>query len=556
MTDLPVPVSQTLTGTQLPGAGSMAPLFAPVAQFLRQPMIQRALPAISISTALGIAAMAYFAMQSAPQVPVFTGLADADKAAIAEALQTSGLNHSIDSGTGAVMVDADKLQQARILLAGQGLPKAKPSADSLIASLPMGSSRAIEDQALQAAREADLARTIEGIDAVSSARVHLAISEPSVFVRDSRPTAASVMLTLLPGRSLAAAQVRAMRYLVASSVPGLDAEQVSVIDQSGALLSADADNGDMAAFQLQTRIEDRLRQSVVSLLAPMLGMGNFSVEVHADVDMSESQATRETYPKDDRALRSEEGNRTEVASASKPAMGIPGALSNEPPSDPTFANRPGTGPGAKAGTPPGSPASNETFSRSFDVGREISVTHQPQGRLNRVSVAVALSQVKGNKAISAAELAKIDKLVKGAVGYNEQRGDTVAIGQRAFVQAEKVDLPMWNQTWFLPLARQIGAVLVALLAFLFFGRPLMRAVKRRTQQRELTAAAIEETLLTSTDLKAVSQKTNGREITLEMIEAAPSYEARANLVRAFVQQDAARAAQVVRHLMLESSHAA
>lgn len=555
MTDLPVPVSQSLTGTPLPGTGPFASVFAPVAQFLRQPMIQRALPAISISTALGIAAMAYFAMQSAPQVPVFTGLADADKAAIADALQTSGLNHSIDSGTGAVMVDADQLQQARILLAGQGLPKAKPSADSLIASLPMGSSRAIEDQALQAAREADLARTIEGIDAVSSARVHLAISEPSVFVRDSRPTAASVMLTLLPGRSLAAAQVRAMRYLVASSVPGLDAEQVSVIDQSGALLSADADNGDMAAFQLQTRIEDRLRQSVVSLLAPMLGMGNFSVEVHADVDMSESQATRETYPKDDRALRSEEGNRsTETGATGKPAIGIPGALSNQPPPDPTLSNRPGTGPVAT--TPADAPASNETFSRSFDVGREISVTHQPQGRLNRLSVAVALSQAKGKKAISATEMTKIESLVKGAVGYSEQRGDIVAIGQRAFVQTEKVDLPMWNQTWFLPLARQVGAVLVALLAFLFFGRPIMRAVKRRTQQRELTEAAIEETLLTSTNLKAVAPKTGGQEITLEMIEAAPSYEARANLVRAFVQQDSARAAQVVRHLMLENSHAA
>ena len=142
--------------------------FAPFTQFVRQPAVQRALPAIAMTSAIGIAALAYFTMQAAPQAQLFAGLDDSDKAAVANALQTQGIAHSIDSATGALTVDADKLHQARIALAGQGLPKAAPSGDSLIAALPMGSSRAIEGEALRSAREADLSRTIEAIDAVKA----------------------------------------------------------------------------------------------------------------------------------------------------------------------------------------------------------------------------------------------------------------------------------------------------------------------------------------------------------------------------------------------------
>src|SRR3546814_50819 len=308
---------------------------------------------------------------------------DLDKAAVAGALQAQGIGHTIDPVTGALTVDADKLYQARIALAGQGLPKAQPSGDSLIASLPMGASRAIEGETLRAAREADLSRTIEAIDAVRSARIHIAAAEPSLFVRDDKPATASVMLTLqngrsqpdglvqairflrasavpgvsaepvsvidqrrplfshmgaggslqafklpvqydaqsLPrqhthptsaeptlsarddmpatascmltlqnGRSLSDGQVQAIRFLVASSVPGMSADHVSVIDQRGALLSDSATSGDMQAFQLQTQMEDRFRRALDTLLGPMLGAGNYTVEVHADVHMSERSA--------------------------------------------------------------------------------------------------------------------------------------------------------------------------------------------------------------------------------------------------------------------------
>ena len=525
---------------------------APLTGFVRQPAVQRALPAIAMTSAIGIAALAYFTMQSAPQAQLFAGLDDSDKAAVADALQTQGIAHSIDATTGALTVDADKLHQARIALAGQGLPKAAPSGDSLIAALPMGSSRAIEGEALRSAREADLARTIETIDAVKSARVHVAAAEPSLFVRDDKPSTASVMLTLQNGRSLSDGQVQAIRFLVASSVPGMNADQVSVIDQRGALLSDTASGSDMKAFQLQVQVEDRFRRALDTLLGPMLGAGNYSVEVHADVDMSESQATRESFPENDRAMTSEQITRTVSGAGAPPAVGIPGALSNQPPQATTVtanAPTPTPAPGAASET-----ASNENAARAFEVGREISVTHSPQGKLRRVSVAVALNQ--GKKALTQADITKIDSLVKGAIGFDATRGDQVAISQRPFVQVEAEEPAFYDQAWFLPLVKQVGAILAALLAFLFIGRPLIRAAKARAAERAERNAALEETLLAATDGRpALASPTGSREITLEMIEQAPSYEARANLVRAFVRQDSARAALVVRQLMQEGARA-
>ncbi|WP_439567013.1 flagellar basal-body MS-ring/collar protein FliF [Sphingopyxis sp.] len=525
---------------------------APLTGFVRQPAVQRALPAVAMTAAIGIAALAYFTMQAAPQAQLFAGLDDSDKSAVAEALQTQGIAHSIDAATGALTVDADKLHQARIALAGQGLPKAAPSGDSLIAALPMGSSRAIEGEALRSAREADLSRTIETIDAVKSARVHIAAAEPSLFVREDKPATASVMLTLQNGRSLSDGQVQAIRFLVASSVPGMNADQVSVIDQRGALLSDTASGSDMKAFQLQVQVEDRFRRALDTLLGPMLGAGNYSVEVHADVDMSESQATRESFPENDRAMTSEQITRTVSGAGTPPAVGIPGALSNQPPQATTVtANAPALTPATGA---TGETASNENAARAFEVGREISVTHSPQGKLRRVSVAVALNQ--GKKALTQADMTKIDTLVKGAVGFDAARGDVVAISQRPFVQVAAEEPAFYDQAWFLPLVKQVGAILAALLAFLFIGRPLIRAAKARAAERAERNAALEETLLAATDGRpALASPAAGREITLEMIEQAPSYETRANLVRAFVRQDSARAALVVRQLMQEGARA-
>jgi flagellar M-ring protein FliF len=528
--------------------------FGELNNILRQPAVTRALPAIAAIGVLGLSAAAWLALQSPAQTPLYSGLADADKAAVAEALSASGIGYSLDPGSGALSVDADRMHEAKMMLAGQGLPKAQPSGDAMLSALPMGASRAIEGETLRAAREADLARTIEAIDAIRVARVHLALAEQSVFVRENKPTAASVMLTLQQGRSLGEAQVRAIRHLVASSVPGMAVEQVSVIDQSGALLSG-IDSANSAMLDLQTRIEARYREALVGLLTPVLGRENFSVEVNADVDPSESQATRETFPEESRALTREEGSNSRSSAASAPAFGIPGALSNQPPPATTVTATPPAAPVPPGVTPQGS--SEENFARSFELGREISVTHQPQGQLQRVSVAIALRQAKGAKALSEAEIAKIDALVKGAVGFNAERGDQVAISARAFADIAQPEVAPWDEPWFWPLLRQAGAVLGALFVLLLIGLPLRKMFKRRAEEASERAELIGTQLLEATgDPVAARQAAGNADITLDMIEAAPSYEARAQLVRSFVKQDPERAAHIVRHLMQGRSHAA
>jgi flagellar M-ring protein FliF len=512
--------------------------------FVHQPAVKRALPGIGMLGAAGIAGLAWWALYTPAQAPLFQGLRDADKAAVADALQSAGIAYSVDRDTGSIDVAQDEIHKARMMLAGQGLPKAAPAGDALIASLPMGSSRAVEGETLRGAREADLARTIEAIETVKSARIHIAIPEASVFVRDKAEPAASVMLTLQDGRSLSQAQVRAIRHLVASSVPSLAPDQVSIVDQSGALLSQDDGSSDNPAFAVQLQMEQRYRQALVSLLAPVVGLGNFSAEVHVDTDPSESQSTRETFPKDASVLRQEEGNRTATSSsAGTPAIGIPGALSNQPPPATQVTAQPPASAPVPAARAPGV-ETNETYTRRFDVGREISVTHQPIGTVRRVTVAVALRNQKGEKPKTTVEIAAIESLVKGAIGFDAARGDVVAISARAFAETSREAVSFWDKPWFLALIRQVGALLAAILAFIFIGRPLMKRMRS-------AAAMSSETATGGLRGPGVAQT---RPISLDMIAAAPGYTDRAALVRDFVKQNPERATEVVRQMVREGGH--
>jgi flagellar M-ring protein FliF len=223
-------------------------------------------------------------------------------------------------------------------------------------------------------------------------------------------------------------------------------------------------------------------------------------------------------------------------------------MANQPPPANAVVNQP---PEAGAvGTSPGQ--SEETYNRSFDVGREIAVTHNPQGALRRLSVAVALRDGKGAQKRSPAEIAALENLVKGAVGFKAERGDVVAISARPFVEEAEVVVNFWDEPWFFPLVQQVGAVLGALLAFFIIGRPLVKAVKARmAASKEL--AETEQKLMQAAARQQASRPANGT-VTIDMIESAPSYEARAKLVRAFVRQDPQRAALVVRQMLGKPSN--
>ena len=534
--------------------------------FAAQPAVARSLPMLGLLGLLAAAALIWSVLHQPAQRDLFSGLADADKASVAQALDTAGIKYHIDDGTGALTVPEDSYYRAKMLLAQQGLPKSAPDGDAMISSLPMGASRAVEGERLRQAREMDLARTIEAIDAVETARVHLAVEQPSVFLRDAAKAQASVMLRLHSGRMLSDSQVQAIVHLIASSVSGLSPDDVSVVDQSGRLLSSSAGHDNNGADQqvaLQGQVEDRYRRALNTLLTPILGDGNFTAEVHADLDFSQVASTNEVYPKDGAVVASEQGDWTNQAEAAgKQASGIPGALSNTAPApaQPAAAATPLATPNGPAapGTAPGQVAAgvtqklSETYNRSYQLGHQVSVTQNAVGTVRRLSVAVAVRQMPGAKPLTAAQQQQIQSLVKGAIGFDQTRGDNVAVTSQTFVEADAGTAAKWYQASWLPaVGRNVTAIVVAAILVFGIGRPML---KRR-------AAAVEQKIANKSRDRAIvgreiagalanqTEASPNQPVTLDMIESAPGYAARAALIRNFVRQDPDRAALVVRDLI-------
>lgn len=552
------------------GASPIGVVLEGAKTFAAQPAIAKSLPALIALGMAGLAFLLWTMFSTPPQKDLFAGLADQDKAAVADALGTAGLKYTIDNKTGAIGVSEGDYYQARMLLAAQGLPKSAPDGSAMIDKLTLGASRAVETERLRTAREVDLARTIEAIDSVKTARVHLAVEAPSVFLRDRSKPAASVMLSLNPGRTLSDSQVQAIVHLVASSVPGLDPDGVSVVDQDGRLLSREGNGGaaELSERQIavQAMIEERYRRSLTTLLTPMLGEGNFTTEVHADVDFSEVQSTRDSYPKDQAVLQAEEGSISSEGAGGGETGGIPGALSNTPPPASQVAAAPGGAlPANPATATPGtaSAVTNQNYNRSFAVGREVSVTKQPVGSVKRLSVAVALKNPPKGKPRSPAELAAIEQLVKGAVGFDQTRGDVVALSARPFApSAEEVAeaettwiTNIWESSWTSTAIRAVTALVIVVVVVFGLARPLGKKVGVVLAEHAESARAAKQVMGTEIAAAIADQAVIDPEakVTLDMIESARSYEARAALIRGFVRQDPARAALVVRDLIRQDT---
>lgn len=527
-----------------------------IRNFTAQPAVAKSLPLVGFIGMLGLAALLWMTFSAAPGRTLFSGLPDADKQAVAEALDSAGISHSLDRSSGALTVSEDNYHQARMILAGQGLPRGAPDGAQAMENLPLGASRAVEGERIRASRQLDLARTIEAIDAVRTARVHIADSGGSVFVRDRAAPGASIMLTLEGGRSLTEGQVSAIVHLTASSVPGLSPENVSVVDQNGRLLSGAGGSATGASAEserqiaVQQAIEDRYRQAIATLLTPIVGAGNFTAEVNADVDFSQVEASREAYPEATRTLRSEQGT-VSTESGSTPggatAGGIPGALADQPPAAPTTTTNPDPAAAAPGAAVPATQESrrNEQYARNYAVGREISVTRNQTGTVKRLSVAVAIRNVEGGRALTRDELQSMENLIRGAVGANQERGDVVALTARTFATTEEPEVSWYEQAWLSPIVRSVVGLIVALAFFFGLGRPMLKKLSAAAKARsEARSDAMGKEIAA-----ALADNNRGGNVTIDMIEAAPSYEARASLIRSFVRQDPARAALVVRDLI-------
>lgn len=557
------------------GAKGVDALKARFTGFMKQPAVAKSLPLLGLLGVVATAGAAWLALREPPQRDLFRALPDADKSAVAQVLDQNGIRYDFDN-SGSMTVGEDDYFKAKMMLAAQGLPKSAPDGNSMIDSLPMGASRAVEGEKLRSAREMDLARTIEAIDSVESAKVHLAVEPPSVFLRERSKPSASVMLRLASGRQLTDAQVSAIVHLVASSIPELNPEDISVVDQNGRLLSNnDSNAADDRQLAVQTRMEDRYRQSVIALLTPILGAGKFSTEVHTELNFAERQATRETYPQDEARLRTEQGtwaSDPRGQGVGSEASGIPGALSNQAPVNPTVTQTNPNGQtvaqgstnqgatsaqtAAQPGTPPNPlMKTEETFNRSFELGREVSVTKDAIGTVKRLSVAVALDNGPDGKPRSAQEIAALEALVKGAVGFDQARGDVVALSSRSFAKEEVVQAPWYEAGWVSPLVRNVSALLVALLVIFGIGRPLLkrRAAVQAAAAEQIAAEGqkIGREISTELSRQATVNPDGSMPVTLDMISSTYDYAQRADLIRNFVKQDPDRAALVVRDLLKE-----
>lgn len=544
------------------------PMAAPAVRFdplkqasalLAQPAVKRSLPVVFLIGLVAAGLLAWSLVATPPQRILFANVSDADKAAITAALDGAGIGNGIN-GSGSITVAEDDYHRARMLLASQDLPKAAPGGYQILDQLPMGVSRAVEGERLRQARETELARSIQEIDAVAEARVHLATPEASAFVRDRAEPSASVIVKLQPGRALGEAQIRAIVNLVASSVPGMLPEAVTIVDQMGALLSKSGPNGGASAgdtrIEFQRRVEDKYRAQLSQLLTPLVGAGNFTAEVQAEVDLDETQATRESYDKQGAVIRAEQGAWTGTAPNQQAPGGIPGALSNEPPAaatavpggaqpgqaaaDPAAAAQAA---GAQAATP--QTKQSDSFTRTYATGKEVSVSRATPGDVKRLSVAVLLREEPG-KPRGQVEIQQITQLVRAAVGFDAARQDQVTVISRKFSETADAAAagPAWYDADWVPLVARNATALVIALLVLFLGvRPLAKALlKKRDEPSHRPALAM-----------GGPAGTGGQEafpsVDLDMAGNAQSYEERVGLVRGFTRENPARAALAVRDMI-------
>jgi flagellar M-ring protein FliF len=463
-----------------------------------------ALPAKSkMMAGIGLAALAAvllaltMGMRQGDYKVLFANVSEKDGGAIIDKLSQMNVPYRFSDGGGAILVPADQVYDLRLKLSAAGLPKGSITGYELLDKSPFGQTQGQERINLQRALEGELTRTVESLDSVQAARVHLALPQQNGFFREQQKPSASVVLTLYPGRTLDRAQIAGIVHLVASSVPELAPKAVSVLDGTGTLLSGDdSPTAGLDSQQLQYlhEVEASNTQRVIDLLEPVVGRNNLRASVTADIDFSQTESTSEEYkPNQGGAPATVRALRTDVSTqpGSATPAGVPGALSNQPP---VPATAPITGPAqplqaAQGGSAGGGSGRSESETR-YEVDKTVRVTRGAVGAVRRLNAAVVVndhvSVDKNGKTVSTPlspdELNKLTALVQQAIGYDAQRGDSVRVINAPFhvdktpaAQAQ----PLWEQPWALDLLRRgampAALVLVALVIVFALVRPALKA---------------------------------------------------------------------------------
>ncbi|AOB31057.1 flagellar M-ring protein FliF [Bordetella sp. H567] len=442
---------------------------------------------------------------------LFSNLDDRDGGAIVAALNQMNVPYRFNETGTAILVPAEKVYDARLQLAGQGLPRGGSVGFELLDNTRFGASQFTEQINYQRGLEGELARSIESMNAVQHARVHLALPRQTLFVRDRRPPTASIVLTLYPGRSIGDSQVSAISWLVASSVPELTVSNVSIVDQNGRLLSSPSGEGrgmDADQMRFVRENEQRTVERILAILNPLVGPGNVHAQASADMDFSRREETSEVYRPNQEpgqgAVRSQQTNDSQQLGGN-PAQGVPGALSNEPPAaaqapianpPATQAQRPGQ-PGAQqpvqaqgqagqaqtaTAAQQGPASTRRENTTNYEVDRTISHVKQPVGAVKRLSVAVVINYLPDKegepKAMPADQLNKLTTLVKEAMGYSEARGDSLNVVNSQFNDTEPAT-PWWKDPANIALAKSVLGWLVLAVLALWVWRSLVRPIYER-----------------------------------------------------------------------------
>ena len=543
---------------------------------------------LAASVAIGFAVVLW--SQQPDYRPLYGSLAGMDAKQVMETLASADIAYTVEPNSGALLVKADDVSRARLKLAAAGVTPTDSNIgfEILDKDQGLGTSQFMEATRYRRGLEGELARTISSLNNVKGARVHLAIPKSSVFVRDERRPSASVLVELYAGRSLEPGQVLAIVNLVATSVPELSKSQITVVDQKGNLLSDQGENSELTMagkqFDYSRRMEGMLTQRVHNILQPVLGNDRYKAEVSADVDFSAVESTSEQFNPDQPALRSEQST-SEQRTASNGPQGVPGALSNQPPSPATAPQQAGRGAGATGMIQPGQPLldangqqimdpgtgqpmlapypadKRSQSTRNFELDRSISHTKQQQGKVNRLSVAVVIDdQVNVNPANgevtqvpwSTDQLARFTRLVQDAVGFDASRGDSVSVINVPFSteRAEVIaDIPFYSQPWFWDVVKQVLGVLFILVLVFGVLRPVLNNITGHGRNKQTAGIGSDAEMggMGGLDGELGNDRVSlGGPQSILLPSPSEGYDAQLNAIKSLVAEDPGRVAQVVK----------
>ena len=566
--------------------------FGPIKQVLNQPAVKKSLPLMVIAVVLLAFALVYTLINAPGYRPIMTGVTETDQQGVYEALKAGEFKPVIDAGSGQITVPVARYHEARIYLASKGLPKtAATGLDALKDQSAMTTSQFMEQVRYNSAMEQELARSIQQIETIQTARVHLATTKPSVFVRDRTPPKASIVVTPQAGRNVSPTQVLAIVHLVASSVPMLTPENVAVVDNFGKLLTDAESDASMGMNAGQTKhkqaMEDLYRQRVIQILAPIVGDANVRSQVNLNLDFSQTEVTVEDFDTSGKGPKTRSEVNSEDRNSAKEAAGIPGTLSNTAPVAPT------TSLNTAAPTSTGSDERSTIATRStrnYEMDRSVRHTKSATGGVQRLSVAVVINerapmaQPKNDKGedqppkpnpYTQEELDRMQDLVRGVVGFDETRKDVVSVVQAKFEPEVPMDMSIpWHKDETVMNNVKSGFLGLMFVAFLMVVvRPVVMHMMNRDKEAAQAAAqtiqlAQEEALAlemaataaadssgtepsaadTLEEMKA-KMKAKKSGISAEMLDTANTYDDKVALLRMIVSDDSARVASVLKNMI-------